>query len=612
LGDVPRSGDCGEASEPIRDHAEQLALQIWELFQNREEGQNRDAGPAAAKKRRTELEPDISFEEDVFMQKIENAMANACRGFIMPGGTSSSASDMQSLRAEVKEDIARVQTQLTEVFNSAIHQMQVEADRRTAGVFERLVQQVQEASRQTDKGETTTCRAHAATSDEAVKTLRKEMRENMATLQAQLTEVLNAAIAKVQMESDRRTDAMLQRLEEKIYEASEKAGKGVPPRGEAHKIPGAGVNQNQPARDAQRTWANVTRTGTQSAGGWTNVATRKNKPKKHPLDQRRILFVRHGEPHHCDTRDIMFEANKALAHARAGVAVRFIKAKYTEKGNLSCVLSEHTCAEELLEYAPTVMAAVQKLDSAVIDVEKTEKWRKLRVHGVALDRYLTESGLDLAREEIEVMTGSQLPYAPRWIKGDTLAERFDSGAIKRSTLVLTVKTKHAADTIMAKGLSFGGRRHEAERFWTKGEGSMCMQCCGQDHFGRCPELAKCYICAGDHEGTKHICEAEGCGKKEETCEHHTAKCANCGGAHMATSRKCPERFESRQRRTNNLKTMRSSPPLINTELSEDQPSEEIEEETHISQLVPREMDRDTQFRCLRTSVWMTRFLKRRD
>jgi hypothetical protein len=42
-------------------------------------------------------------------------------------------------------------------------------------------------------------------------------------------------------------------------------------------------------------------------------------------------------------------------------------------------------------------------------VEKTERWRKLRVHGVALDRYMTENGLDLLREEIEVMTGSQLP-----------------------------------------------------------------------------------------------------------------------------------------------------------------------------------------------------------
>jgi hypothetical protein len=52
--------------------------------------------------------------------------------------------------------------------------------------------------------------------------------------------------------------------------------------------------------------------------------------------------------------------------------------KYTEKGNLSCVLSEHACVEELLRHAPAVMAAVQKLDPAVVDVEKTEKWRKLR------------------------------------------------------------------------------------------------------------------------------------------------------------------------------------------------------------------------------------------
>lgn len=449
------------------------------------------------------------------------------------------------------------------------------------------MQQVQEASRQTDKGETTACAAHVATSEEAVKTLRNEMREDIGRVQSQLADVLNAAIAKMQMESDRKTGVMLQRLEEKIFEASERPGRGIPSEVEAHKITGAGVNQklqSQPARDAQRTWANVTRTAAQTVAGWATVSTRKKKPKKHPLDQRRVLLLRSGQSHQYDARDIMFEVNKALAHARAYVTVRLVKMKYTEKGNLSCVLGEHACAEELLEYAPAVMSAVQKLDPAVVSIEKTEKWRKLRVHGVALDRYMTESGLDLAREEIEVMTGSQLPYAPRWIKGDTLAERFDSGAIKRSTLVLTVKTKHAADTILAKGLSFGGRRHEAERFWKKGEGSMCMQCCGQDHFGRCPESAKCYICAGEHEGAKHLCVAEGCGKKEEPCEHHAAKCANCGGAHMATSRKCPERFESRQRRTNNPQDMRSSPPLMDNGSSKDQPSKESKEETHTPQL----------------------------
>jgi hypothetical protein len=54
-----------------------------------------------------------------------------------------------------------------------------------------------------------------------------------------------------------------------------------------------------------------------------------------------------------------------------------------------------------------------------------------------------------AREEVEMMTGEQLPYAPRWIKG--------------STLVLTVESKQAADSILAKGLSFDGRRYETEK-----------------------------------------------------------------------------------------------------------------------------------------------------
>jgi hypothetical protein len=62
------------------------------------------------------------------------------------------------------------------------------------------------------------------------------------------------------------------------------------------------------------------------------------------------------------------------------------------------------------------------------------------------------------------MTSEQLLYALRWIKGETLSKRFDSRTIKRSTLVLTVKSKQAVDAILAKGLSFSGRRYKVERF----------------------------------------------------------------------------------------------------------------------------------------------------
>lgn len=212
--------------------------------------------------------------------------------------------------------------------------------------------------------------------------------------------------------------------------------------------------QQQSARVAEPlNWANVAGKGVQLKAGWTTVTSGKKKPKKYPLDQRRVLFTRRSESSDLDPRDIMFEINKALAHARASVAVRLINLKYTEKGNLSGIVSENACADDLFGYAAIVMPTVQKLDHAVVDMEKTEKWRKLRVHGVALDRYLGEGGLDTAREEIEVMTGEQLPYAPRWIKGDTLGERFDNGSIKRSTLVLTVKSKKAATRLWRRACS---------------------------------------------------------------------------------------------------------------------------------------------------------------
>lgn len=322
-------------------------------------------------------------------------------------------------------------------------------------------------------------------------------------------------------------------------------------------------------RAAQPSWANVAVTGAQTANGWTTVTNVKRKIKKHSMDQRRILFTRNIQSHTCDPRDIMFEVNKALAHARAYVTVRLVKMGYTEKGSLTGVMSENACFEDLLEYATTVMAAVQNLDPEVTNMEKTEKWRKLRVHGVELDRYMGEGRLQVAREEIELMTDEQLPYAPRWIKEDSLHERFHSGLIKRSTLVLTVKSKRAADAMLAKGLSFGGRRHEVERFWETGEGGMCMRCCGRDHFGKCTEEAKCFVCAGDHEGSKHLCAVQGCDKKSEPCAHQVAKCTNCKGQHPATSRRCPERFSGRQTHTKQPTEMGSSPPTMRMQSAQD-------------------------------------------
>jgi hypothetical protein len=124
---------------------------------------------------------------------------------------------------------------------------------------------------------------------------------------------------------------------------------------------------------------------------WTTVG-RREKPtntkkvlKKHPADQTRVLLLRQSYTQQRDPRDIMLAINKALAQKGADSTIRMVGLRYTKRGNLSGLTVEHTRADDLLEYAATVLAAARTLDQAVAEVEKTEKWRKLRVHGVSLD-----------------------------------------------------------------------------------------------------------------------------------------------------------------------------------------------------------------------------------
>lgn len=60
----------------------------------------------------------------------------------MPATTAGLVGDIQLLRTEVKEDIARVQTHLTKVLGSVMEQMQAETDRRTAAMLEGLTEQI--------------------------------------------------------------------------------------------------------------------------------------------------------------------------------------------------------------------------------------------------------------------------------------------------------------------------------------------------------------------------------------------------------------------------------------------------------------------------------------
>lgn len=158
-------------------------------------------------------------------------------------------------------------------------------------------------------------------------------------------QLVNTTMERMQVEADLRADAMLQTVVQMLKNApAAESNKAAPIVGTdatsgQRTLTAASPGQHQPS------WATVTGTGTQRTSSSTTVTNGKKKVKKHPLDQRRILFVRNVQNHTCDPRDIMFEINKALAHARANVTVRLIKMGYTAKGNLTGMIGENACAE---------------------------------------------------------------------------------------------------------------------------------------------------------------------------------------------------------------------------------------------------------------------------
>jgi hypothetical protein len=287
----------------------------------------------------------------------------------------------------------------------------------------------------------------------SVRNVRDEMDKIVEEMRSHMAQMMGEAMATMRAEAKLRANAMLQTLLEivsgiipgSMFSNSETANR--PRQVTIQKVGNQMQNTSQITQVAKQTWAQRFGTGTQATSDWTTVSGRR-KPsntktvlKKHPADQRRVLFLRQSPRQQCDPGDIMLAINKALAREEADCTARLVGLKYTKRGNLSGLTVEQAREDDLLEYAAMVLAAARTLDPAVTLVEKTEKWRKLRVHGVSLDRYLCEGGMDLAREEIESMTGESLPHAPRWIRSDGLEEKFHSASVTRSSLVVTVKSK---------------------------------------------------------------------------------------------------------------------------------------------------------------------------
>ena len=328
------------------------------------------------------------------------------------------------------------------------------------------------------------------------------------------------------------------------------------------------------------TWANIAsgeprQTSEKVTKPWTLIQKRKAIPatelaprKATEPSQRRIILQRQkNADKKTNLPNLLLALNKAMKEWGLPDHIRLIKLGYSETGALSGILTDKATATMLIpHYSDALIKVAIQHDTNIIGISQAEEWYKLRIHRVYLARYFDNpEGLQLAKEEIEATQGLDMPLMPQWLANkEAIRERYHKREINFSTIVITVRNKLEADTLIAKGLHFGGYNHTVDRYWETGPAEICPKCLEYGHtsFGGCSKTPKCYICAGNHEANEHKCPITGCSTPVgKACVHLPVKCINCKGPHFATSNNCPKKraaIEEAKRKKQDDKRLKES------------------------------------------------------
>jgi hypothetical protein len=95
--------------------------------------------------------------------------------------------------------------------------------------------------------------------------------------------------------------------------------------------------------------------------------------------------------------------------------------------------------------------------------------------------------MKVLKDEIETTNALNLPSLPRWINQKRAEERYNNEEIAFSTVIIRVRSKTIADSLIAKGLEFGGKKHTVELFNEIKAEVICPKCSkfGHNSFKPC-------------------------------------------------------------------------------------------------------------------------------
>jgi hypothetical protein len=134
----------------------------------------------------------------------------------------------------------------------------------------------------------------------------------------------------------------------------------------------------------------------------------------------------------------------------------------------------------ITHYWNEMVNAIREVDRAVLDIHELEKWIKLKVHGIPLNRFMGKGTHGLQKLQLEMQANHhdvQVLPSIRWLGNPhTIKERYWAGDIQSSSTVFTVKGSKAAETLTTKGVILGGAQFMVDYYAEEGPDSQCIIC----------------------------------------------------------------------------------------------------------------------------------------
>jgi hypothetical protein len=268
----------------------------------------------------------------------------------------------------------------------------------------------------------------------------------------------------------------------------------------------------------------------------------------------------------------MAAINNCLYIKNAPQFHRVVKVARNIKGTITTTTAHGVDATTLLRlYRNEILNAIGEVDRGVTDIRELDKWVRLKVHGIPLNRFMGKGTQGVQKLQLEIQANHEgvavLPGICWLGKAGSIKERYQRGDIQCSSAVFSVKGTPAAQLLIAKGVLLGSTRYRTELYIYEGPDSQCSGCLKWGHIWECcptPKLFHCNYCVESHPSAHHRCTLEGCSPLAgSTCEHFhlKQKCANCHALHFSNDRKCPHRIAAIALARNAHSLMEPEPPV---------------------------------------------------